>query len=35
MWALGQTSDSTAFQELFYSTINHDLLFWDEAGSHQ
>ena len=34
MWALGQTSDSTAFQELFYSTINHDLLFWDEAGSH-
>ena len=35
MWALGQTSDSSAFQELFYSTINHDLLFWDEAGSHQ
>ena len=35
MWALGQTSDVTAFQELFYSTINHDLLFWDEAGSHQ
>ena len=35
MWVLGQTSDSTAFQELFYSTINHDLLFWDEAGSHQ
>ena len=34
MWALGQTSDATAFQELFYSTINHDLLFWDEAGSH-
>ena len=34
MWALGQTSDSTTFQELFYSTINHDLLFWDEAGSH-
>ncbi len=29
MWALGQTSDMAAFQELFYKTINHDLLFWD------
>ena len=29
MWALGQTGDVAAFQELFYKTINHDLLFWD------
>ena len=29
MWALGQAGDVAAFQELFYKTINHDLLFWD------
>ena len=32
MWALGQTGDVAAFQELFCKTINHDLLFWDGGG---
>lgn len=27
MWALGQTRDMEKFKELFYTTINHDLLF--------
>ena len=27
MWALGQTWDMEKFKELFYTTINHDLLF--------
>lgn len=27
MWALGQTKDTEKCRELFYSTINHDLLF--------
>ncbi|MDO4633919.1 MAG: asparaginase [Eubacteriales bacterium] len=27
MWALGQTSDPEEFKRLFYTTINHDLLF--------
>ena len=27
MWALGQTEDAGKFRELFYTTINHDLLF--------
>ena len=27
MWALGQTSDREEFKRLFYTTINHDLLF--------
>ena len=27
MWALGQTLDMEKFKELFYTTINHDLLF--------
>ena len=26
MWALGQTRDMEKFKELFYTTINHDLL---------
>lgn len=27
MWALGQTKNAEKFQELFYTTVNHDLLF--------
>ena len=27
MWALGQTSGREEFKRLFYTTINHDLLF--------
>ena len=27
MWALGQTRDPEAFRELFYTPVNHDLLF--------
>ncbi|MDO5425073.1 MAG: asparaginase [Eubacteriales bacterium] len=27
MWALGQTSDPDEFRKLFYTTINHDILF--------
>ena len=27
MWALGQTRDPQEFQKLFYTTINHDVLF--------
>ena len=27
MWAMGQTKDREIFEELFYRTINHDLMF--------
>ena len=27
MWALGQTQDQEKFKKLFYTTVNHDLLF--------
>lgn len=27
MWALGQSGDTAEFQKLFYTTVNHDLLF--------
>ena len=31
MWILGQTRDRKAFRQLFYTTINHDLLFTPEG----
>jgi L-asparaginase len=30
MWVLGQTTDMEKCRELFYTTINHDLLFVSE-----
>ena len=31
MWILGQTKDQKAFRQLFYTTVNHDLLFTPEG----
>ena len=27
MWAMGQTQDAEQFRNLFYRTVNHDILF--------